>query len=245
MRETADRPATARRASYGVDAPGVLIGLSVGALVTSVLTVLTRSIPQGIGAAFLVLCAASYAYATFHGKRAVWARELDQLDLRADAALLDVGCGRGAVLVRAARYVPEGRAVGIDLWRSIDQSGNSEHVTRANAEAEGVSEQVELLTGDMQELPFADDSFDLVVSSLAIHNVPSESGRAAAVSQAFRVTRPGGRLRLADIRHANAYAATLRSIGAVEVTTRGLGWQMWFGGPWYATRMVEATKPAS
>src|SRR5438270_621724 len=54
-------------------------------------------------------------------KFAVWAELLDRLDLRGDERLLDVGCGRGAVLLMAARRLPRGRAVGVDVWSARDQ----------------------------------------------------------------------------------------------------------------------------
>ncbi len=94
----------------------------------------------------------------------------------------------------------------------------------------------------MTALPFDDGSFDLVVSSLAIHNIPSADGRAAAVDEALRVLRPGGRLALADFRYVRDHAARLRDGGLVP-TTRRLGWRFWYGGPWAGTTLVTATKP--
>src|SRR5262245_65623978 len=103
-----------------------------------------------------------FVYATRAGKFAVWAELLDRLELKGDERLLDIGCGRGAVLLMAAQCLPRGRAVGVDVWSSTDQSGNAEEVTRQNAALEGVAECVELHTADMRQLPFDDDSFDVV-----------------------------------------------------------------------------------
>jgi arsenite methyltransferase len=100
------------------------------------------------------------------------------------------------------------------------------------------------LTADMRELPFADASFDLVVSSLAIHNIHAPGGRAQAIAEATRVLKPGGRLRIADFRATSDYATWLRERGMSDVTVRNLGWRFWYGGPWGATRLVSATKPA-
>jgi ubiquinone/menaquinone biosynthesis C-methylase UbiE len=121
-----------------------------------------------------------------------------------------VGCGRGAVLLMAAKLLPRGRAVGIDLWKRADQSGNALEVTKRNAELEGVADRVELHTGDMRSLPFEDDSFDLVLSSLAIHNITDVTGRARAIDEAVRVLRPGGRLLIVDIGATSEYEARLR-----------------------------------
>ena len=55
-----------------------------------------------------------------------------------------------------------------------------------------MAEQTRLATGDLRALPFADASFDVVVSSLAIHNIAESLGRRAAIAEAYRVLRPVG-----------------------------------------------------
>ncbi|HEX3273197.1 MAG TPA: class I SAM-dependent methyltransferase, partial [Ktedonobacterales bacterium] len=139
---------------------------------------------------------------------------------------------------------PQGKAIGVDIWQTRDQSGNDQAATEANARAEGVAERIELLTADMRELPFEDASFDLVVSSLAIHNIHAPGGRAQAIAEAARVLKPGGRLRIADFRHVDAYATQLRELGWQDVTKRNLGWRFWYGGPWAAIYLLSAAKPA-
>ncbi len=115
--------------------------------------------------------------------------------MRGDETVLDLGCGRGAVLLAAAKRLPHGRAIGVDLWRA-DQTDNSREATLANAAVEDVADRIELRTADMTALPSADDSVDVVVSSLAMHNIATRAGR-----------------------------------------------RMWYGGPWFSTRLVAATKP--
>ncbi len=94
----------------------------------------------------------------------------------------------------------------------------------------------------MTALPFADDSCDVVVSSLAIHNISGRVGREKAIDEAVRVLRPGGRLMIADIRGTQQYKTQLAKIGMSDVTRRRLGWQFWWGGPWAATRLVTGSK---
>jgi arsenite methyltransferase len=187
--------------------------------------------------------AASYIYATRRGKFVVWERILDELGLRGDETVLDLGCGRGAVLLAAAKRVPRGRAIGVDLWRA-DQTENSEQSTLSNAELESVADRVEVRTADMTALPLPDASVDAVVSSLAIHNIPGHDGRHKALDEAMRVLRPGARLAIADLWETNRHARHLRQSGWHNVRRRNLGWRMWYGGPWFATRLVTATKPS-
>ena len=172
----------------------------------------------------------------------VWAELLDALALRGDERLLDVGCGRGAVLLLAAKRLPAGRAVGIDRWSTTDQSGNSEQATLRNAEAEGVRERIELHTGDMRELPFPDQSFDVVTSSLAIHNISEEAGREKALAEILRVLEPGGTALLADIHYASDYEKYLAAQPGVVVERRRLDWRFWYGGPHTATTLVTVRR---
>jgi arsenite methyltransferase len=196
-----------------------------------------------VGGAAVAGSAASYFYSTGPGKRAIWAQLLDELDLRGDEHVLDVGCGRGAVLILAARRVPAGRAVGVDVWRRRDQSGNSRSATERNAVAEGVADRVELVDADARNLPFAAASFDVVVSSLAISNIRGADGRAQALREAVRVLRPGGRLRIADD-GADRYAAVLRDAGCTGVAVRQLDWRTWYGIPGHHFPLVAAARPA-
>jgi arsenite methyltransferase len=114
-----------------------------------------------------------------------------------------------------------GKATGIDLWRTVDQSGNSPDVTRANAQAEGVADKIQIETGDATNMPFADSTYDLVVSSWAIHNIPSKEGRRKAIDEVVRVLRPGGRVAFMDISVAGEYVAALKDLGMAEVTKSG------------------------
>ena len=233
-----------RKGSYGFDAPYLLPILGILLFVNVANGVVSRTAWPFVGALAIAVCAGCGLYASRRGKFEVWAELFQKLKLRGDERILDLGCGRGAVLLLAARQLTTGRAVGVDAWRRGDQSGNEAEATRRNAIAEEVADRVEVQTGDMTALPFEDSSFDLVVSNVALHNVEGRAGRCRAIEEAVRVLRPGGQLMIADLWATSLYQMHLAKLGMTDITRRNLGWRMWWSGPWLATRLVSATKPA-
>jgi SAM-dependent methyltransferase len=243
------------KADYGYDgdyrkvsAPTVatIVGTVSAGLLASAAQSLARGRPvaaavtAGTGAC-IVTTAGLFIRTTRVGKFEVWADLLQDLGLRGDETLLDLGCGRGAVLLAAAKLLPNGRAIGVDIWRA-DQTDNSQQNTLRNAEIEGVADRVEVRTADITDLPFDDNSVDVIVSSLVVHNIPSKDGREKAISEAARVLRPGGKLVLVDIFFTNHYIRQLRGLGWTEDRRRNLGWRMWWG-PGMGTHAITATKP--
>jgi arsenite methyltransferase len=238
-----------RRGAYGYDAPYALAifgSVSVASALIGALFWWQGSIRDAakMTICFLFFLAnfTSFLYTTRRGKFLEWDRILDRLRLRGDERVLDMGCGRGAVLTAVARRLTTGRVTGVDIWSTRDQSGNAREVALHNASLEGVGDRVEIETGDMRALPFPDATFDLVVSSLAIHNIRSNDDRRKAVSEGFRVLKPGGRLVIADIRATSVYADALRTLSASNIERRRLGWRFWWGNPIAATTLLTASK---
>lgn len=243
------------RGEYGLDGsfghlPAPVQAIGAGGLVLALAGAATAGFARGRRrqgviaaalAAWVLETGTLYLHTTRAGKFAAWAGLVLELGLRGDERLLDLGCGRGAVLLTAARLLPRGRAVGVDLWRP-DQTGNSAEATFRNARLEGEADRVELHTAGITRLPFAGDAFDVVVSSLALHNIPTAAGRRAALDEAVRVLRPGGRLLIVDLAFTRAHATRLRELGLRDVRRRQLGWRMWWGGPWFRTFAVTAVK---
>jgi SAM-dependent methyltransferase len=238
---------------YGVDAPAAVGGVSAGAGLTLAVAVRLRrsSGPRGralggfllVSGAIQALSAATSLHTALRGKIVVWDEEVAALGLTGTERVLDLGCGRGMLLIAIARRLTTGRATGVDLWQTRDQSGNDAAATRCNAQRAGVGDRIDLVTGDLRALPLPNGSFDVVVSSLAVHNIPDEPGRAWAIREAWRVLAPGGRLRLAEVRQVPAYAGVLHAAGATDVQIRDLGPRFWHGGPWGRTLLLAATKP--
>lgn len=223
--------------TYGIDAAPLPALLGAAGLAAAVGGVRRRSARLGLVSAALLSMTGIYLHTTLRGKFRVWERELDRLGLRGDEQLLDMGCGRGAVLIAAAQHLPSGRAVGIDLW-TVDQSGNSPQATLANAAKAGVADRVEVRTGDLSSLPFADQSFDVVTAAAAIHNLRSPELRLRAVDEAMRVLRPGGQLLIADPWPFNRRYASHLGQGTVH----RLGPNYWYGVPLLAVTSLHVTR---
>jgi arsenite methyltransferase len=197
-----------------------------------------------MGIMAMLAVAAGYFYSAGPGKLSVWKELLDELDFRGEEHVLDIGCGRGAVLISAAHRLPRGRATGVDIWRLRDQTGNTRSAAERNAMVEGVSERVEVVDADARDLPFPPESFDVVLSSLTFDNIHGSQERAGALREAVRVLRPGGRMRVVDER-ADRYAPILQSAGCVDVEVRRLDWRTWYGLPGHHMTLVSARKPAA
>jgi SAM-dependent methyltransferase len=239
--------------NYGVDAPWVpwlWYGLGALFLIVGIINLGSGFNPWYVvsiiyflgGGIVWVIGGSLYLNATFRGKFAVWAEVLDRADLKGDENAIDIGCGRGAVTVALALRLPKGHITGIDLWRNVDQSGNNTAATEANLKLNGVEDRVTLETADMTALPFAENTFDLATASLSIHNVPTADGREAAIREAIRVLKPGGKLLIVDISKVTEYKKSLDALGVVATSDTSAGWRMWWSGPWMSTRILTAVR---
>ncbi len=104
--------------------------------------------------------------------------------------MLDLGCGAGTdSLVAAQMVAPEGHVVGIDMTREMLDKAR-------RAAGEMGAENVEFVEGEAEQLPFADASFDVVISNGVIDLIPDKD---AVFSELHRVLAPGGRIQIADV----------------------------------------------
>jgi arsenite methyltransferase len=225
------KPVNLKRPNYGIDAPSVvrnfvllgagliLLGVVLHFPLVSVHPTFATSlfhmfIWTGI---YFVATAMIMLWGSKFGKFRERDRLLGAIPWRGDEHVLDVGCGHGLMLIGAAKRLATGKAVGVDLWQKEDQAGNSPRATWANVKLEGVADRVEIKDEDARRLPFPDSSFDVVLSSWALHNIYSALGRRQAVREIARVLKPGGRIALLDIRHTREYAEELRACGITDV----------------------------
>lgn len=149
---------------------------------------------------------ASWAAGNFPevARRALWPvgqRLVQRVGIGRNEDVLDVACGTGNAAIRAAQA--GGRVVGVDLTPELFDAG------RREAAAAGVS--VEWVEGDAEDLPFADESFDVVLSTFGAMFAPRHRVAAAELA---RVLRPGGRLGLCTWTPEGAQGQIFQAMGS-------------------------------
>jgi len=244
IRSSPDRPAIPSKATYGLD--------SLRGLLYSSFT------------------APLYLHASLRGKHLLWDKLLSETPQALySRPTLDVGCGRGLVLLKIANLkriaaaaaagagpavhsagpsmtmsVPEtiSPAYGIDIFNSADQTGNSPSATYINAAVLGLLDWTVLHTADFTaKLPYPDGFFSLVTASLSLHNVGKE-GRVHGVREIARVCATGGQVIIVELYgYCREYARVLQDAGWNQVTIEMAGWQMMFGI--WPCQILRATKP--
>jgi ubiquinone/menaquinone biosynthesis C-methylase UbiE len=122
--------------------------------------------------------------------RALRKRTVNLAHIQPGEQVLDVGCGTGTLAIEAQRWVGNvGRVAGIDP--GIQQIG------RARAKAARRNLPIDFQTGVIEQLPFPDQTFDVVFSTLMMHHLPGSVKR-QGLAEIVRVLKPGGRLVIAD-----------------------------------------------
>jgi SAM-dependent methyltransferase len=201
--------------NYGIDAPGVirnlfLAGAGLLAIVVyfpvvrfGALTIDTTGLiwPAGgctLGGILMI------AY-SLYGKYKHRDRMLDLYPWAGDEQVLDIGTGRGLLMIGAAKRLTTGKAIGIDIWNIEDLSSNNVENAMHNAEIEGVTDKVEILNENVMNMSFADNYFDVILTNMVIHNIYNKPGRKKACEEIARVLKPGGIAMISDFRHVKEY----------------------------------------
>jgi ubiquinone/menaquinone biosynthesis C-methylase UbiE len=124
--------------------------------------------------------------------REPWLREtiLRKARLKTGETVLDIGCGTGTLAIAASRAAgPSGSVSGVDP--------SPEMIAAARAKERRAGVEVTFEVGAAQALPFPDDRFDLVTSTLMLHHLPRDA-QSAALGEARRVLKLCGRLLVVD-----------------------------------------------
>jgi demethylmenaquinone methyltransferase/2-methoxy-6-polyprenyl-1,4-benzoquinol methylase/phosphoethanolamine N-methyltransferase len=128
---------------------------------------------------------------TMGQKPAMTRRAVAIARLQPGESILDVGCGPGSLTLPAAEKVgPTGKAAGIDA--------SPEMIETARRSARKRGRDVDFQLAPIEALPFADSTFDAVLSSLMMHHLPDDL-KAQGLAEIARVLKPGGRLVVMDL----------------------------------------------
>lgn len=244
------------RADYGIDAPTVIRNLvirgTLALIIGGVVYFALQNAPgiwNVVGLGVLVVGIINFVSQLLFAGVMVWSsrvgklrardRLLNRIPWKGTETVLDLGCGRGLLLVGAAKRLTTGRAIGVDIWQQEDQANNSKEATLANASAENVRDRVEVRDADMRQLPFKDGAIDVIISNLAIHNIYQRAERAKALAEISRVLKPGGHVAIMDFQHVDQYAEAFREAGLANVGISGRDWRIF-----PPVKTVTATKPA-
>jgi ubiquinone/menaquinone biosynthesis C-methylase UbiE len=131
------------------------------------------------------------AWLMMRGREGVFRQKVvDLARLQAGESVVDVGCGTGTLAIAAKRRVgPTGKVYGIDA--------SPEMIAKASKKAKKAGVEVVFKSGIVEALPFQDESFDAVLSTLMLHHLPA-AAREQGVREMRRVLKPGGRVLALD-----------------------------------------------
>ncbi len=110
---------------------------------------------------------------------------------RPDGIMVDAGCGPGYLVATMAKSFPHLHIIGVDIAKEMVE------LATGNISTLGLGEWVEFRRGDVQKLPFEDNSVDFVVSTLSLHHWSEPK---QAIGEIHRVLKPGGQFLLFDLR---------------------------------------------
>lgn len=240
----------AQKPSYGIDAPNVIRNFFVfGALFLAVSLAFPRITIAHIEfllfpgflwpALWFFFSGGLMLLYSFVGKFRHRDRILAKVNWTGAENVLDVGTGRGLLLIGAAKRLTTGHATGIDIWNAEDLSGNGPEGLKANIAVEGVAGNTTIKSEDARQMSFPDGSVDVVLSNLCLHNIYEKPGRVKACREIARVLKPGGLAVISDYKLVKEYAKELTKAGLL-VELYPPDWT----GTFPPLRILAARKPA-
>lgn len=236
------------KVNYGIDAPSIMrnlilfgaliiaAGLTIPFLLDSIILKYFSYLIILGGSVFFVLGIAMFAYG-LKGKYRTRDLMLSKIQWRGNENVLDIGTGQGLLMNGAAKHLTTGKSIGIDIWSSKDLSNNSIKKTLANAELEGVADKIEVKNENAVGMTFPDNTFDVVLSLLCIHNIEPKADQEKACFEIARVLKPNGTALIGDYIPTTAYADAFKKAGLKVKSSK----------PYFTTAyalmwIVEATK---
>jgi len=214
---------TGNKAKYGVDAPGVIRNLAFGGIALCCIAIFFPVIKIGLviidtsgliwsGAGCCLGAVLMLAY-SLYGKFKHRERLLNMINWTGSEQVLDIGTGKGLLMIGAAKRLTTGKSIGIDIWNAEDLTGNNIENTLRNAKIEGVASKIEIKNEDAMAMSFADESFDVILTNMCLHNIYNKQGRKTACKEIGRVLKTGGTAIIADFRHVREYKRNFDELG--------------------------------
>ena len=235
----------ARKPSYGIDAPTVIRNFLLACAACLVLALAVRSLTiahvhfeffPGLlySAASLAIPATLMLIYSLVGKFRHRDRILAKVPWTGAEKVLDVGAGRGLLLIGAAKHLTTGHATGVDVWNAEDLSGNGPEALLANIDVEGVADRTTVKSEDARQMSFPDGS------NLCLHNIYERPGRSKACREITRVLKSGGMAVISDYKLMAEYEAEFLASGLkVEMFPRD------WTGTFPPLRILVARKPST
>jgi ubiquinone/menaquinone biosynthesis C-methylase UbiE len=236
------------KVNYGIDAPSIMRNLLLFGALTIIAGVAIPLLSGNtilkigsygvvvVGFFFLILGVEMLVYG-LKGKYMTRDVMLSKIKWTGNENVLDIGTGQGLLMNGAAKHLTTGKAIGIDIWSSKDLSDNSINKTLANAEVEGVKHKIEVRNEDARNLTFADNSFDVVLSLLCIHNIEPKADQEKACFEIARVLKPNGTVLVGEYMPTTAYAKAFAKAGLKVISSKP-----YFTKTYSLMWIVEATK---
>jgi arsenite methyltransferase len=219
-----------KKADYGQDMPGIIISsLLIGTIFIILAGLLYHRYVDGNShqnllmaivfttlAVLLFTISIAGIWTSRYGKLILRDKVFNILTFNGSESTLDIGCGKGLLLIETAKRTPNGKATGADLWAKTVEYNYIAEMALENAKTEGVSDRVEVVTADVQAMPFGNNSFDMVMTSLMMHHVPDIN---KALNEMIRVTKPGGIILIADV-NSKRFVPMFKSLGLLKVESQ-------------------------
>jgi ubiquinone/menaquinone biosynthesis C-methylase UbiE len=135
-------------------------------------------------------------------------KALDMAQIQANAQVLDVGCGTGTLAIKAQESLgPRAHISGIDP--------GTEQIAYARSKAARRKLPIDFQIGVIEQLPFSEQSFDLVLSTIMFHHL-SDSLKRQGLSEIARVLKTGGYLVIADFKRPKGHQKQAMQFGSVR-----------------------------
>lgn len=122
---------------------------------------------------------------------------VSKISYTSNVKVLDIGVGSASLITKIAKSLPKASLIGIDYWGNDWEY--SKNICEANAECEGVSDQISFIKASASNLPFDDNEFDVAVSCLTFHEVKDENDKVKVFKEALRVIKKNGEFIFLDL----------------------------------------------